>query len=509
MKLSQAVFLFVLFHVSWQKTTPSDPYYIAGVVEFAPFDTEESELTLLNDVMEMEKIIFHPDAEETDIIVFPEYILKEKVYTYVPDPEDKITPCDKLDYQYLLSEVSCYARSAKKYIVINLFEKVLCESGPKCSKDGIINYNTNVVFDRNGTVISRYRKTHLYYTEYEKATLKKPDLSTFTTDFGVTFGHFICFDLNFYTPAQQLADQGITDFVYPTYWFQEFPFQTALQLHQGWAHANNVNFLSAGGSYPFTQTTGSGIFAGKHGALKTIISEVPTRKILVAKVPKLKYNYKPLVLESKVFDSQEIPERKTGIQWKRDYNLDLMITELIEASTLKTEKKLCHNDFCCDFSIEKIKRFTERSHSTYEYRMVAYEGPGTFHRVETGEFGICALVACTNSKLSSCGRIFTDDVKTVANDFYFNKIQIKGSYKKREKILVMPSTVDSEFNPLPVDSYKYSKEEVGDLLEYEIKLTKPKVDILTFGLYGNYFVEKVSLHNSRPVEEKIRYRVEL
>lgn len=475
------------------------------MVEFAPFDTEVYELNLLNEVMEIEKIIFHPDAEETDIIVFPEYIFKEKVYTYIPNPEDKITPCDTLNYQYLLSEVSCYARSAKKYIVLNLFEKDLCTNGPKCSKDGIIKYNTNVVFDRNGTVISKYRKTHLYYTEYEKATLAKPDLSTFTTDFGVTFAHFICFDLNFYSPAQQLADEGITDFIYPTYWFQEFPFQTALQLHQGWAHANDVNFLSAGGSFPFTQTTGSGIFAGKFGALKTIISEEPTRKLLVAKVPKKNSNYKPLALTSEVFDSQKVPERKTEIHWKRDYNLDLMTTELLEANQLQTDRKLCHNDFCCDFAVEKVNRFPEKLHTGYEYRMVAYEGSGTFHRVETGEFGICALVACTNKKLSSCGRIFTDDVKTVANDFYFNKIQITGSFKKRKRILVMPSTVDSAFNPLPVDSYKYSKDKKGNIWNYEIELTKPKVDILTFGLYGNYFVEKLSLHNSR----NVKYRVEL
>ena len=30
---------------------------------------------------------------------------------------------------------------------------------------------------------------------------KTPEVATFTTDFGVTFGHFVCFDILFKEPA--------------------------------------------------------------------------------------------------------------------------------------------------------------------------------------------------------------------------------------------------------------------------------------------------------------------
>lgn len=71
-----------------------------------------------------------------------------------------------------------------------------------CGKDGKILYNTNVVFDRNGTVISKYRKYNLY-NEKVIAIEEKPELATFTTDFGIQFGHFICFDIMFKKPAMK------------------------------------------------------------------------------------------------------------------------------------------------------------------------------------------------------------------------------------------------------------------------------------------------------------------
>lgn len=413
-----------------------------------------------------------PLEEEPDIIVFPEHILFNEVITYVPDPKDKIVPCEQLDYDYVLSELSCFARMAKKYIVINISEKELCSKNDKCPR-GTLAYNTNVVFDRNGTVISRYRKSHLYWKEiYNKETFH-PEKHTFITDFGVTFAHFICFDLMFYSPAQELVNGGITDFVYPTYWFQEFPFLTALQLHQGWAHGNDVNFLSAGGSFPSERNTGSGIFAGKYGALASIISETPIRKIIVARVPKknMTNSFIPEVKPELTQDySNGIPNRPTNIAWKRDYNVDLFASELLNTSKKYESHQVCHNNFCCSFTVT----FTGKPSNSviqlrkYEYRIGVYEGPGTLQRMEKTEFGICTIMACTTKELWSCGNIFKGP-EPVGNDFEFDNIHIKGNYSKRQKMLVMPSTVDSAFKPFPVDAYKYSRtDNDGDDADSEI-----------------------------------------
>lgn len=447
---------------------------------------------------EFERFIKHPNASDVDIMVFPEYILQEFAFTFVPSAEEKVIPCEQLDYDYHLTELSCYARTYQKYLVVNVNEKVVCKDGPKC-KNGLTEFITNVVFDRQGMVVSRYRKTHYFFTEYEKGILPKPEVVTFTTDFGVTFGHLICFDLLFYSPGQALADQGVTDIIYPNYWFQEFPFLTSLQLHQGWAQANNVNFLTAGASAPQTQTTGSGIFAGKWGALEHVISEYPDRKMLIAKVPKKNSNFVPrTILTSPRYDPVELPPRKTSIGWKRDANVDLFTTEILDSTQAKVNKKICHQDFCCQFDIDMEK--IDRSGSYfqgYTYRLAAYEGSGTLHRVEKGEFGICAVMACTNKELSSCGTVFPNDVSNVANDFFFKGINIKGTYEKKEKMIVMPSTVNFAFEPLPADSYKYSKHVSENRVNFEMTLTKVRSDILTFGLYGNYYVEKKVKHNTR------------
>lgn len=71
----------------------------------------------------------------------------------------------------------------------------------------------------------RYRKFNLFE---EKAFLDTPQeahLSTFETDFGVTFGMFICFDIMFTEPSIRLVrEKHVTDIVYSTAWFSELPF---------------------------------------------------------------------------------------------------------------------------------------------------------------------------------------------------------------------------------------------------------------------------------------------
>jgi len=151
------------------------------------------------------EIINSENASATDIIVFPESTLNSAgSTTFVPNPEDQINPClsdpNATYYEEFLVTLSCAARNASKYIVINLTEKQKCEDIPEdtrpCASNGLNVFNTNVVFDRQGVVVSRYRKVHLY-GEAKNSTFL-PELITFETDFGVTFGHFICFDTILY-----------------------------------------------------------------------------------------------------------------------------------------------------------------------------------------------------------------------------------------------------------------------------------------------------------------------
>lgn len=147
-------------------------------------------------------------------------------------------------------------------------------------------YNTNVVFDRNGTVVSRYRKFNLFDEEVDRPF--RPSLAIFETDFGVKFGHFICFDILFRYPAWELIrSENITDIIYPTMWYSEMPFLTAVQVQHSWALTNNVNLLAAGANNPLVGSTGTGIFAGLRGSLISVMEAKNTTDLYTATVPKI------------------------------------------------------------------------------------------------------------------------------------------------------------------------------------------------------------------------------
>ena len=212
-----------------------------------------------------------------DIIVFPEGTLNTILTAIeIPESEENIAPCSDPDYvdNNLLKLISCSAQEHNRYVVINVITKAKCpdiemilnDDPRNCddNKDDFSYYNTNIVFNRVGAVISSYRKYHLFGERLDKP--HKPALVTFETDFGVTFGHFVCFDMLFRYPAVELVRaHKVTDIIFTTKWFSELPFLTAVQVQQSWAHSLNVNLLAAGANYPRFASTGSGIYSGNKG----------------------------------------------------------------------------------------------------------------------------------------------------------------------------------------------------------------------------------------------------
>lgn len=64
------------------------------------------------------------------------------------------------------------------------------------------------------------------------------------------------------------------------------PFITAAQVQGAWANANNVVLLASGGNNPEYGSSGTGIYVGKHGAMKVLMSPNKEKRLLIAKVPK-------------------------------------------------------------------------------------------------------------------------------------------------------------------------------------------------------------------------------
>ncbi|XP_002075393.3 vanin-like protein 2 [Drosophila willistoni] len=502
------VYILILIRVTKQLSLPSDPTYFAGVVEFPNLEGSDRQHTAL--ASEGYRAILESDqTNDLDIIVFPEYVLNNReTATFVPDPNDRMSPCISPDYEMFLVELSCAARSRKIYVVLNLKEKELC--GPAygngsntynaCPETGVRYFNTNVVLDREGRIISRYRKTHLWRHEYYKnEVLKQTDISYFDTDFGVTFGHFICFDMLFYEPAMQLVhEKNITDIIYPTYWFSELPFLTAVQLQEGWAFANNVNLLAADGSDPSGKTTGSGIYAGRAGRLAAGIFEEPTTRLITARVPKRRPGqpaYELPTVVQPIFQPQLISQRSTKLATFRDYNVDIFSSELLDIDFMNVSKTICHHDFCCDFNVQRNVIGFSSDHAAYRYRLAAYWGnETTFIRVDRSEQAVCALFACLDKELYSCGYTFPS-TRQVANQLYFNSIKIRGSFATASRRLIMPSTLDGMMMPLSVAQYKWTETELSRETRVELELIQPKNDLLTFGIWANYFTKIPTLHN--------------
>lgn len=176
-------------------------------------------------------ILRSDEATNVDILVFPENTLNRQDTAVIIPTENEfdLDLCTNAIYNVNLRNIACAAKSLRKYVVINLTTKWKCtssgnDSDHECTDEWTL-YNTNVVLNRDGVVISIYRKYNLF-GELGITPPKTIELKTFDTDFGVRFGHFVCFDLMFESPGVKLVRDGVKNFVFPTRWYSELPYIT-------------------------------------------------------------------------------------------------------------------------------------------------------------------------------------------------------------------------------------------------------------------------------------------
>lgn len=102
-------------------------------------------------------IIQSEEVKNADILVFPESILNDPT-TAILLPNSS-TFCDDAMAHFVLRNISCAVRNARKYVVIDLNIKIKCseDDQPFCANkfDSINLYNMAMVFDRHGAVIAK------------------------------------------------------------------------------------------------------------------------------------------------------------------------------------------------------------------------------------------------------------------------------------------------------------------------------------------------------------------
>jgi len=109
------------------------------------------------------------------------------------------------------------AKENQIYVVCGMYEP---EKG-----ENVRAYNTTVVLNREGKIIHKYRKTHLYdafaYQESKSVIPGDGPLQVFETEFG-KIGLMVCYELRFPEIARQLAMQGADVIMVPTAWLMGY-----------------------------------------------------------------------------------------------------------------------------------------------------------------------------------------------------------------------------------------------------------------------------------------------
>ena len=97
---------------------------------------------------------------------------------------------------------------------------LVCGSMPEVDENDKV-YNTSYVFDRNGILIGKHRKIHLFDMQIGEQLIKESktitpgkDITVFDTEFG-KFGLCICYDLRFPQLFELMVDKGAKAIIVP------------------------------------------------------------------------------------------------------------------------------------------------------------------------------------------------------------------------------------------------------------------------------------------------------
>ncbi|XP_065204544.1 vanin-like protein 1 [Planococcus citri] len=429
-----------------------------------------------------------------DIVVFPEGtlygfssipIMRQSaifISTYVPSADAFIVPCDHEHYtESHLRKLSCAARENKIYVAVNVLEKV--HSPKSLAWDGLIFHNTEVVFDRNGMVIARYRKFNLYterWTNHIDST-DEPELVTFKTDFGVEFGVFTCFDMFFVEPALQLVqERNIKHFIFSAQLMNRLPFFSISSFLYDWSYTTDVFLLASTAPYP-TNTFGTNIYFGRRTGTLTYYKPFQTSNIIVSPVPKdpaysnLEYpnEYKSLqkYIPKKMKPSWFLLEHITNRMTTRK-----LVTNLNETSATFTYKS---STFECN-----ITASWQQFIFVPNYRFAAYSGLNNSTLASINFYTeMCGITLCSQASLTYCIEppLFSEAWRLI-----FQSIHISARSTVLDSSIRIPAAFNADLAALEGSNFDFSsnlENDSGRMVNHvNMILKRPSVNLLTFGI---------------------------
>ncbi|XP_037094746.1 pantetheinase-like [Pollicipes pollicipes] len=385
--------------------------YITAVCETAPADWDSRQGAPWRQNMKtVRRRAEEASAQGADLLVLAEhgimsngpFATRETLALFaaeMPSADELAVPCGDASRHEVVSGLSCLAKTHQMYIVANYVEKVPCSqaSDAECPADDFYLFNTNLVFDRNGTVIQKYHKVHPFGIELRVLQTPQPHLAAFRTDFGVVFGLMTCFDILFEVPAVEMTRRGISHVVFPTDWGDELPSLTALQMHSAWARGLGVTLLSAGLHLRKTASVGSGIYTAAGALNYTYDYASEDGALVTARVPVDGPAQPPAGFCSAnggggcrqpvVGDDAYYPVQH--------YN----VSEFASAELTGREQELCHGQLCCRVSVRDAPP-AAAGDARATYRLLAYDGRRNFAPHWSTE--ICVVTLCAGPDQASC-----------------------------------------------------------------------------------------------------------
>jgi pantetheine hydrolase len=181
------------------------------------------------------ELIIAAAENDAQILVFPEFgltpgdmanrTLLSSLAESIPPAASSgvLVPCtdDSFDEESILKSMSCAAKASNMSVLINMIDSVLCvgksADNDNCPDDGQYLYNTNVVFDEEGSIVAKYHKSHEWWPLLRSYDQAPADSATYHPSWGPEFGIFTCFDILHATPAVQLyvKQMHLSHFLYP------------------------------------------------------------------------------------------------------------------------------------------------------------------------------------------------------------------------------------------------------------------------------------------------------
>ncbi|CAG9791382.1 unnamed protein product [Diatraea saccharalis] len=487
-----------LICISQQKSTPESDSYVAAVLEYQ--FTRNTSTNLQNYLYYIQQAA----AQDVDIMVFPEMTLTRGTNVRVPIHgllKDHIPALYPDLFDEVLVSLSSAARQHNIYLVVNIQEEMDCNNSPEefCPEQKTYIFNTNIVFDRAGAVIDRYRKTNLF-NEYNRSPALRPELGLFSTDFGVRFGHFICFDLMFQVPATQVVQSyHLRDIIFSTMWFSEMPFLTAVEFQESYAYTMGVNFIAAGANNVKVGSAGSGIYSGKTGALISIMPAESKTRLLVSRVPKLP-GHPTFKWPGPIYDDPTAPDE---LLLNKDVHLQTSTSRLLRPGS--QEFTLVDKDVRCVFRI-KMNRTSDTTKKVPHFRAFVKDGTNVYAHRQVGVV-YCGVVACENEEVSSCPYRYKEEEKLTE----FEVLEIKmTSYPTQynvslqcDNVVYYPTSLKYNKFPLEPQDFEYRKWEYSDFDLLVYSLARPQDELISFALWGRAYLRDVQLKDEASEEDVI------